>query len=46
VIIDIVETKTKLDMFDEARDDLKEAIEIRCCIFGEESVAVAGRSFQ
>ena len=41
MLLDIVQAKLHLELFDEALVGLKEALEIRCCIFGEESIAVA-----
>ena len=41
VLLDVFEAKSGLERFDEAREALKEALEIRTCIFGEESVAAA-----
>ena len=41
VLLDIFEAKMCLERFDEAREALKEALEIRSCIFGEDSIAAA-----
>ena len=40
-LLDIADAKLSLARFDEARTALKEAWEIRCCIFGEDSIATA-----